>query len=72
MAGTTVTNPKTLLGSSLDEDFGFRDNLFYNIELYVALGTTYDMTRANPRREATRHVISSFEQMSLGSQKTRR
>jgi hypothetical protein len=42
--GTKVTSPKTVLGSSLGENFGFRDNFFYNIQRYPTLGVTYDMT----------------------------
>jgi hypothetical protein len=32
ITGTKVTNPKTVLGSSLGEDVGFRDNFFYDIQ----------------------------------------
>jgi hypothetical protein len=52
--GTEATNPKTVLGSSLGEDYGFRDNFFYNIRRYVTLGMAYDITHTNPRREPRR------------------
>jgi hypothetical protein len=57
ITGTKVTNPKTVLGSSLSEDFGFRDNFFFNIQRYVTLGMTYNMTQTNPRREPRRYAL---------------
>jgi hypothetical protein len=43
ITGTKVTNPKTVLGSSLGEDVGFRDNnnLFYDIQRYVSNDQAY-------------------------------
>jgi hypothetical protein len=43
ITGTKVTNPKTVLGSNLSEDFEFRD-FFSDIQRYVTLGITYDTT----------------------------
>jgi hypothetical protein len=36
ITGTKVTNPKTVLDSSLGEDGGLRDNFFYDIQQYAS------------------------------------
>jgi hypothetical protein len=47
VTGTKVTNPETVLGSSLGEGVGFRDNFFYDIQLYVSNDQAYDNLSGN-------------------------
>jgi hypothetical protein len=43
IAGATVTNPNTVLGSSLDEHVGFTNNIFScDIQRYVSNDHAYD------------------------------
>jgi hypothetical protein len=46
--GSLVTNPKTVLGFSLGEDVGFRDNnFFYYIQGYVSNDQAYGKLSGN-------------------------
>jgi hypothetical protein len=69
--GTTVTNPKTVLGTSLGEEVVFRDNFFYDIKRHVTLGMTYDMTLANPRQAATIGVATPTQNAICGADEPR-
>jgi hypothetical protein len=49
ITGIEATNPKIVLGSSLDEDVGFRDNysFFCDIQRYVSSNQVYDQLPDN-------------------------
>jgi hypothetical protein len=47
ITGTEVTNPKTVLGSSLGGDVGFTDNFFRDIQRCVSNDQAHDKLSGN-------------------------
>lgn len=66
ITGSKVTD-RTVMVSSLSEDFGYRDNIFLEIFNDTTIGTTYDSTWVPRRQPAAVTIIArtSAAQMSL-------